>query len=425
VNVPWIRLRRDRLAALGFAVVLGASVAACESILSIGNRVLDPELADGAMPVPDGQVDSTTGVDSGTGPADSGTKDTSVAAEAGVDAGPCGDTTSSSANCGRCGHDCLGGMCEAGVCQPVTLAAMSIKPSAIAVDDASVYWTDPTNGVLMQADKATGNNQVELFTTSSASNNRIQAPQYLTIDATNLYVADSTTGYIVSCAIGGCGGNPTTVALLNAGSSYPGPLAVDATYVYAANVGQDTVWRAVKTGGMAPQMVTSTVDGGATPYAVGVDTTSVYFTNFDGTVQKAPLAGGPATLLATGAQAYAGGIWVANGTVYFTNAADPAGTVNSVPAAGGAGSTIIQASQHTPVDVKADANNLYWVDQGSNPGYNDGSVLMCPLTSCTAPTVLASGQLYPVAIAVDATGVYWASEGPNTTVGGIYKVAKP
>jgi hypothetical protein len=85
-------------------------------------------------------------------------------------------------NCGACNHSCLGGGCEAGMCQPIVLATGQFSVYTLAVDSKNVYW------------------------------------------ATAL-----TVGNVQKCAIGGCGGIPTT---LSAGeNSAQGPV-VDSKSVY-------------------------------------------------------------------------------------------------------------------------------------------------------------------------------------------------
>jgi hypothetical protein len=55
----------------------------------------------------------------------------------------CTDTRTDPKNCGSCGHDCQGGTCNGGACEPVRLYLFNGSESAsLAVDATSVYWTD-------------------------------------------------------------------------------------------------------------------------------------------------------------------------------------------------------------------------------------------------------------------------------------------
>jgi hypothetical protein len=425
---------RGALAGLALIALLVAGAAACQGILGISDRVLDPDLTDG------GGIEASTGdvvvdtnvADSGAG--DSSVKDSGMAGETSVDGG-CGDLQTSGTNCGRCGHDCLGGACDAGVCQPVALTTSNgtnRQPTDIAVDDASVYWAEPySNGTVYKADK-NGNNAIVMFDQTAASGH-VTFPFHLTVDSNSIYVADYG-GYVLSCAISGCGGNPNTLGTLNAGNSNPIYLALGGAYVYASD-NDGNVWRMPRDGGASPSSVAmySPVlpDSGGSqsvPFELAVDTTAVYFTNGDGTVQKAPLDGGALQQLGAGPVQTAGGIALGNGVVYFTQNVDPGGTVNSLTTAGGGTLNVIQGGQHQPFSIAADANNLYWVTEGSNPDLHDGTVMMCPLTNCTNPIKLAGAQLDPVGIAVDSTAVYWVNNAfsaqPNES-GGVYRVAKP
>lgn len=83
-----------------------------------------------------------------TGATDTGTTDGSDA-DSGCDA-----VASNPKHCGTCGHDCQGGTCSGGVCQPVVLASGQDHPDSIAVDAASIYWTTYTNaGTVMKVAK--------------------------------------------------------------------------------------------------------------------------------------------------------------------------------------------------------------------------------------------------------------------------------
>src|SRR5687768_7515719 len=54
----------------------------------------------------------------------------------------CGDVATDAQNCGRCGHSCLGGLCDKGVCQPIVLAADQPGPQEVLVDATRAYWTN-------------------------------------------------------------------------------------------------------------------------------------------------------------------------------------------------------------------------------------------------------------------------------------------
>lgn len=60
----------------------------------------------------------------------------------------CGDVCTSlatdAAHCGSCGHDCQGGECVAGRCQPVVLAAGLSSPSSLALSDTDLYLIEGT-----------------------------------------------------------------------------------------------------------------------------------------------------------------------------------------------------------------------------------------------------------------------------------------
>jgi hypothetical protein len=53
----------------------------------------------------------------------------------------CTDLQTDASNCGTCGHDCLGGSCSAGACQPVAITgALSTPPQVFGVDSQYVYF---------------------------------------------------------------------------------------------------------------------------------------------------------------------------------------------------------------------------------------------------------------------------------------------
>jgi hypothetical protein len=63
--------------------------------------------------------------------------DTSTTPDTGVDA-----AVDDPKNCGAPGHDCFGGECVKGICQPVVIAEQQNRPLAIIADATHVYWVN-------------------------------------------------------------------------------------------------------------------------------------------------------------------------------------------------------------------------------------------------------------------------------------------
>lgn len=124
--------RRRVVTRTALAVCLaGASVAGCGAILGI--KEIYPESVDAA-------ADGAGPVDASPRSADG---DLDKDREASADGGACdADTTQDPRHCGRCGHDCLGGACRSSRCEAVQIATTAPESSALAVDDAYIYWVD-------------------------------------------------------------------------------------------------------------------------------------------------------------------------------------------------------------------------------------------------------------------------------------------
>ena len=96
------------------------------------------------------------------------------------DAGCDGSFDSDPANCGTCGHGCLGAACVAGQCQPVLLAT-GTQPFSVVVDNTRVYWsTASTVPGEVRSVMKDGSNPLTVATD-------LQAPQGVFVDSTNLF----------------------------------------------------------------------------------------------------------------------------------------------------------------------------------------------------------------------------------------------
>lgn len=109
------------------------------------------------------------------------------------------DADNDAANCGACGHDCLGGECSDGACEPVSLIFNS-EISAIAADEENVYYSTSSGSSsgsaawIPQVAGGSSTSLVEEFGSSS---------RFVRIDNTHVYVeggSNGSTGYIARVA---------------------------------------------------------------------------------------------------------------------------------------------------------------------------------------------------------------------------------
>jgi sugar lactone lactonase YvrE len=333
------------------------------------------------------------------------------------DTGPCGDTSSDPQNCGRCGHDCLGGACSGGVCQPVAIVVPDAgsRPFHIAMQDQYVYWTDPLNNSVLRTNKQTLKTDTLYYGGFYTDG--------VAVDDAGVYFADVSNLY--RCNLGGCAG--TAQPLLPDGglSSTPYFVAVDDNGVYWDDQDTMNVHVVPKKGGSGTTIYTGSGDAGLA--GLVADGQYVYAAGFDGTVVRIPDDGGAAQQMNPGLQLpNAFDLAVDSQNVYWSQD-DPNngyGTVNVVSLTGVSPHTFA-TMQAQPGGLAVDSQNLYWTNVGTNLNFLSGTVVMCPLTSCTNPVTLASGQHIPREIGVDDVAVYWANYGNGDFDGSLMRVAKP
>jgi hypothetical protein len=327
-------------------------------------------------------------------------------------------------SCGLCGHDCGGGTCTAGKCQPQTVMDKLTGAVSLAVN-ATALVVLAAGGPRVCAKSGCGG-----AASSALANGETIAsgPHTLYVDGQNAYwlglAAPGTQYQLRKCAVAGCGVAPTVADDGQLGNELHGE----------GNV----VLRYDPTGGVTK----ITLDGSAAKqyFTVGTVAQSLYFT----------LAGGKMAFSnSDGATGGNRGVWygdfanvaptrlmndgryvaIAKGVVYASRTADPTyDAIYSCPVAGcggvgtplggtgpGIGTGKIQ-------DMTADASGLYWVERIGTVG----RIMRCELPGCpNGPEVLAASQDAPVAIVADDAFVYWVNAGSGGAANGtVARVAK-
>jgi hypothetical protein len=280
--------------------------------------------------------------------------------------GSCVDEQTDGKNCGACEHDCLGGACSSGACQPVTLFA------------------PPDGGQ--------------------------EAVAGLAVDANNVYFTLPLSGFVMKCSVDGCL-RPSVVA---AGQGSPGTIRVASSDLYwtvAPNSGPSAIMKCAK-GTCAKPATLASFSG--MPLDMDVNSSAVFWTaqQSPAAIMKCPLGGcaSPDTLVTD--VNYPGRIAVNSANAYWVEANDP-GSIARCPVSGCPQPIPFFAftmSTLYPYGIAVDADGVYFTVPG------DSNVMRCPLTTCLLPTPVANGQTDPADIALDATNVYWINNSSPATV---------
>ena len=397
--------RRLPARALGAGFAAALVGVACNAVIGLRDvPVAAPEeegggsdaAADGpTVPPSDGGTDAMGATDSGDALAVSPDALPDAPGDAlSADGNPCTSTQADSHNCGRCGHDCLGGACAQSQCSPFVLwsAEGGAPPFSLKQDDGFLYWADEVETVA-RTDKTTG--ATTAFTESNGG------ARTLAIDDSSVWWGDYTG--IWTCPKSGCGSGPSLVTSDGQGID---SLSVDGTYLYWADVGPGLLSEVHKYGHVETGVVL--LDAGAS--GVVADGQRVYFLTPEGGPGAVTIddAAAPDPFPPNGGTYLYGGFlyWVDTGLDAVYDA--PTATLVEVPRLTGRMSVRAVAS---------DGANLYWIETPST-GSTAGRIMGCAIALCSAQPV-ATGYHEPSSLVVDDVARYWNDEDGN-----VWKLAK-
>jgi hypothetical protein len=323
-------------------------------------------------------------------------------------------------NCGTCGHDCLGGACTGGKCQPIAIATGQTAVNGVALDANGIYWTrsgsNSIAGVVATA-KLDGTGLTPLSSAGVGESDYAPA-----VGGGYLYFIQTAGSLraVWRCQLPSCNGGPSLIA---GNQPVATDLALDAANnrLYWVNgtpyqgTGGAVMTMALPNG--APTRVVTADQPNPSSLALGSNG-FVYWTNGgtyvnnvhqgNGGVRRAPLGqtNGAATTIVTSAGADVVGIALDAQSVYFGSGS--LSTLEVAPINGGGSSSKLANVPGRVQEIAVDGTNVYWFESGPS-----GRILTCPRTGCPNgnPIVLAVNQDDPTSIAVDAVSVVWANRG--------------
>jgi sugar lactone lactonase YvrE len=304
------------------------------------------------------------------------------------------DTNADPHNCGACGHDCCGGACTAGQCQPLVLASQQVKPAWVIADATHVYWevnTTSFQGSVPPTDVmrvGTDGSNLEVFASQRAIFNGIQTDgtRIIWLEASVAPPAPFRVAWADKTATVGDAGAPVQVVPAmdpNASSASMRGFYVDTATMYwfgnsstecpnfsacvffapTSNLGARTV----------VQVTTS-------PYNIALgsaDTDYIYPWTQNGSIarlSKKLVDGGlPSDIVETTADGGVSITAVDETTLYFSNTA--AGTIYAMPKVPDAGAPQVFATlQNVPRTLAATQGQVYWA--------NSDGIVSCPASGC-------------------------------------------
>jgi hypothetical protein len=404
LGVLWAALACSEVAGLGDERTPGPDAANPDAPGAGGSAGAAGDAGSGGVGAGTGGSAGTAGADGGAGDAGSET----------CDGGVLGDNQ----NCGSCGHDCLGGACQSGECQPVELVTTPHGGWDIAAGADAVFWTNQMDGNFFRMEKTGSSPQSWpgqggpkevasvgsfVFIASPGKDAVLRAPADGSAAPSTYFSAPQAIETLAADASGVYFDGPSAIyvtdgsqqTLVEGAIAQPMLIAVDATHVYFTTLEAGDVYRAPKSGGGGPLLPIASA--GTKTRALALDAQWLYFATWDS----------------------------ANPVIssVYRIAKDGSGSQQAI--GGGAGAIkMVRAGPY-----------LYWANQGTQPAFSDGTIQRARVDGATpepAETVAAS-QNRPRSIAADDPGkspqggevaVYWLNCGwPYPTQGSVWRHA--
>ncbi len=320
---------------------------------------------------------------------------TAPGTDGGTDACATADFMTDPRSCGACNHDCVGGACAAGVCQPFRVSKADASASSIAANGNGVFWVTKSGSQVLSC-PAGGCPSAPAVLAAS-----LNGTVALVAVGADLAVLDDNDLQNVTTPAGASTLIYPRVGMVNNGQYICGD---DTPYVYyEMSAGNPFITRIRVDGGdPLPGVYASTSNLNA--LGCGGGHALWYTSNGVDTIyacQNTADCGAPATILPApnGGETHL----AATATLAFFTRRQT-NTLNSCAITGCPAPTVL----HTFPDMNGVAVDDTYVYFTSGTG---GIVGRCPQAGCGGnPTVLASNQTNPHALLVTKDAVYWATD---------------
>jgi hypothetical protein len=291
-------------------------------------------------------------------------------------------TSSNTLHCGSCNHNCLGGQCSVGKCQPTQIAYNSGQPKWIALDSVAVYYWVQSSGNIQRTLK------------SGASTSTVVANQtgVTSIATDGSYVYFARNGVLLRVPTTG---GQTDTLVPSAGAL---KLAVDDTDVFFTTGGASgTISKASKTA--IPSGAQVLASGQPNPVAISLDTNAVFWGTSDTTKAIATVSKAGGNVATMSSAALPNGLAVDAANVYWSSNA----AVWSAPKALSGATQLAAASLANPVGV--DAAFVYWAEWSMPTNY---AISKAPIGGGAATVLSATGNKAED-MALDNDSIYFSA----------------
>ena len=311
--------------------------------------------------------------------------------------GACVDTGDDGKHCGECGHDCLGGSCMRGVCQPTLTAQYLGRPHSISVEGTHVCYKSTSTHI--GCAKKDGSDLKPFEYPSATAAAYSGAP--MEVDSGTIFfvwAAPEMPFRLTRCSLSTC--DATTVPF---GGDYSWNMAVDSTERRLVWWEPDGFWTSPTIAPFSATKIAVTALPAGSPRAFAYRRGNIYFPANSGT-HRVPIGttGVPAApVFLSSLQAIAA---INDDSLFLLDG----NRIRAVPLPNGLGGTanVIVESVDSFVEngMAADARSLYWIQGRSK-------IERCEIADCAVSRrVLPVGETDVVSVRLDESAIYYVTQ---------------